>query len=128
MVKDLINLQPIKFLNGGVVMKAVAFALNYLLADYFQLDPSRVYIFVLLVDFLFGYFINRFYVFEVTKDQSHKKTFFNFVIAGLSFRGLNWLIYVGILKFIDVYILIAQLIATVFVLVLKYFVYKKVFS
>lgn len=128
MVKKLLKLEPVKFLNGGVAMKVVAFGLNYLLADYLGYNPEKIYILVLLVDFIMGYFINRFYVFEADKNKSHKQTFTLFVIAGLSFRGLNWLIYVSILKSLEMYILIAQLIATLIVLALKFFVYKKIFK
>ena len=128
MVKKLLKLEPVKFLNGGVAMKAVAFGINYLLADFFGYDPSLVYILVLIIDFFMGYFINRFYVFKSDSEKSHKQVFSKFVIAGVGFRVLNWLIYVGLIKKLEIYILIAQAFATVVVLAMKFFVYKKIFK
>lgn len=127
-MQKLLKLEPVKFLNGGIVMKIVAFGLNYFLADYLAYDPSLVYVLVLVVDFFIGYFINRFYVFKSDTDKSHKQIFTQFMIAGLGFRALNWLIYVGIIKNIDVYILVAQAIATMIVVAMKFFVYKKIFK
>lgn len=127
MVKKIFQLQSVKFLNGGIAMKAVAFGLNYLLADLLGYDPAITYVAVLLVDFLLGYFVNRIYVFETDENKSHKKTFALFLTAGLTFRGINWLLYYGMITYLGLYILTAQLIATLAVLVVKYFVYKKIF-
>lgn len=108
-------------------MKAVSFGVNYLFADFFELNVGFVYAAAMLVDFAMGYFINRFYVFNTDSAKSHKQVMSKFIAAGLSFRALNWLIYMGILKQFEVYILLAQLVATIIVLVMKYFVYRLIF-
>lgn len=125
-LKKFIFSEPIKFLKGGVGMKAVSFLLNYLLADLLQLNVELTYVFVLVVDLIMGYFVNRYFVFK-TEDKGHKEVIKNFLIAGVTFRALNWGIYVLILRQIEMYILIAQFIATAVVLVLKFFVYKRIF-
>ena len=127
--KSILLSQPVKFLKGGVALKVVSFGLNYILADYLGLNKELTYIFVLIADFLLGFAINRYFIFKKTEDsQTNSQVFKKFVIAGLGFRGLNWLIYIGMLKFFELYILIAQLIATIIVLLLKYSVYKKIFK
>ncbi len=128
-IKSILFSQPARFIKGGAALKVVSFGLNYILADYLSLNKELTYIFVLIADFLLGFAINRYFIFKKTEDsQKDSQVFKKFVIAGLSFRGLNWLIYIGILKFFELYILIAQLIATIIVLVLKYSVYKKIFK
>ena len=127
-IKRLLAWEPIKFLNGGVLLKIFSFTLNYILADLLSLNKEMMYIFVLLCDFLVGFLVNRFFVFNNQSTKSHKETFSKFLIAGLGFRAINWLIYVYILKSFELYILMAQAIATTIVLFMKYFVYKKIFN
>lgn len=119
---------PIKFLQGGIALKIVSFGLNYVMADVLGLHKEATYFFILVIDLLFGYLINRYFVFSETQKESNQKVFKQFLIAGLSFRALNWGIYVLIIQKLDFYILTAQFIATAIVLVLKYFIYKKIFK
>ncbi len=128
-IKSILFSQPVKFLKGGAVLKVFSFGLNYILADYLGLNKEFAYVFVLIADFLLGFLINRYFIFKKTeKSEKDLKVFRNFIIAGLGFRGLNWVIYICILKYFELYILVAQLIATLIVLVLKYSVYKKIFK
>lgn len=120
--------QPVKFLNGGVILKIFSFSLNYLLADVFAYHKEISYAFVLLFDLLLGFIINRYFVFSQTQERKNSEAFSMFIIAGLGFRLLNWAIYAIILHFYELYILIAQTIATAIVLILKYFVYKRIFN
>lgn len=108
-------------------MKAVSFALNYIFADLLALNIGFVYAATLLIDFAMGYFINRYYVFETGDKKSHSQVLTRFVIAGLTFRGINWGIYMLLVKHLGLYILIAQAIATGLVLIMKYFVYRIIF-
>jgi len=107
-------------------MKSISFLLNYILADIFQFNPVNSYVSILLIDFILGYFINRYFVFETDPNKKHSKIILQFVVAGGTFRVLNWLIYIALID--HMYILTAQLIATVSVLILKYFVYKIIFT
>lgn len=127
-LKKIIFSEPIKFLKGGVLLKVFSFGLNYILADFLNLNIEITYFFVLVCDFLLGFLINRYFVFTKKQEDSNKKVFGKFIIAGVSFRVLNWLIYVLIIDLYEIYILYAQLFATVFVLFLKFSVYKKIFK
>ena len=113
-----------RFLLGGIGMKAISFGLNYVLVVLLTLPPSPSYIFILCLDFILGYIVNRHFVFQANKSLSYKKTLIQFLITGASFRLMNWLIYMAFLTYMDMYLLLAQLIATAIVLVFKYFIYN----
>jgi putative flippase GtrA len=124
----LLKSKPIKFLKGGVLLKIISFSLNYLLADLLNFNIEFSYFVVLFCDLILGFFINKNLVFDSTTQSREKKVFLKFIIAGVSFRFINWLIYVLILKSLEIYILLAQLIATLIVLLFKYKMYKKIFE
>jgi putative flippase GtrA len=127
-LKTFISSKPIKFLKGGVLLKAFSFLLNYILADLLAISISIAYTIVLVGDFFVGFLINRHFVFSDTKENKSSQVFFKFIIAGLGFRLLNWLLYVQIINKTGMYILYSQLIATMIVLVLKFSIYKKIFK
>lgn len=127
-MKKILASKPVKFLNGGVILKVFSFSLNYLLADLMQLHVEMTYAFVLICDFLLGFVINRYFVFNDSKNRSNKQTFALFAVAGLGFRFINWVLYSLIVNYLGIYILTAQLIATLIVLCMKYFVYKVIFK
>ena len=126
-LKAVLLSQPVKFLKGGVVLKIFSFALNYILVDFVDIKHGFAYFIVLAFDLLLGYIINKYFVFSGS-DKGHRDTFTKFMIAGVGFRGLNWLIYAILVRSFEKYYLAVQLFATVVVLVLKYFVYKKIFK
>ncbi len=127
-LKKILFSKPVKFLKGGVLLKCFSFLLNYILADLFNLPVNATYSFVLICDFFVGFLINRHFVFSDTKENKSSHVFFKFVIAGVGFRVLNWIAYVQIIDKTDMYILYAQLIATIIILVLKFSAYKKIFK
>lgn len=127
-MRKILSSEPIKFFNGGVILKIFSFGLNFILADLLALDLELTYIFVLFCDLILGFFINRYFVFNKTKTRKNSQTLTMFFIAGLGFRAMNYFIYIAILNYFKLYLLIAQLIATLIVLVLKFFVYRKIFN
>ncbi len=127
-MRKILSSEPMKFLNGGVILKIFSFGLNFILADLLALDLEFTYIFVLFCDLILGFVINRYFVFNKTKTRKNSQTLTMFFIAGLSFRAMNYFIYIAILNYFKLYLLIAQLIATLIVLVLKFFVYRKIFN
>lgn len=126
-LKAVLLSQPVKFLKGGVVLKVFSFALNFLLVDIYKVELGLAYFTVLVFDLVLGYLINKYFVFSQS-TKGHNETFKKFILAGIGFRGLNWLIYAILVKFYEKYYLAVQLLATVSVLVMKYFVYKKIFK
>lgn len=126
-LKAVLLSQPVKFLKGGVVLKVFSFALNFLLVDIYKVELGLAYFTVLVFDLVLGYLINKYFVF-LQSTKGHNETFKKFILAGIGFRGLNWLIYAILVKFYEKYYLAVQLLATVSVLVMKYFVYKKIFK
>jgi hypothetical protein len=83
---------------GGVFMKALSFPLNYLFAGVFKFNPSVVYGLVLVFDLLLGYFVNRHFVFKQTQTKQGKTAIVQFLLAGIGFRVLDWIIYLGLLS------------------------------
>lgn len=112
---------------GGVFMKSLSFVFNFIFADFLKFDPSTVYGLVLVFDFLLGYFVNRYYVFNQSRTKSGQRVLIQFILAGVAFRGLDWAIYVNLLSHFKVYILLAQLISTGVVLGSKFFIYRVIF-
>jgi putative flippase GtrA len=127
-LKRILFSKPVKFLKGGVLLKCFSFLLNYILVDLLNFPVNTTYIFVLVSDFFVGFLINRYFVFNDTKKKDSSHVFMKFLIAGIGFRALNWLLYVAIIDKTGMYILYSQFIATVLVLVLKFSVYKKIFK
>ena len=127
-LNKILKSQPVKFLNGGVLLKVFSFSLNFILADWLEFNKELTYAFVLICDLLLGFVINRYLVFNQTKERKNTEAFSMFFVAGLIFRLINWSLYVFILKKFELYILIAQAISTLIVLMMKYFVYKRIFS
>ncbi len=109
-------------------MQIVAFSLNFLLSGLLGLPHRIIYALVMINDFILGYIINRYFVFKKNNPtKSGRRLFIQFVIAGASFRVINWGLYVGIIEKTGAYILLAQLVATGIVLVFKYLIYNKIF-
>lgn len=119
--------QIIRYLNGGVLMKAIAFFINFILNEYFKLNKYIAYIFVLIIDFIIGYFINRKYVFR-SQSNDLKKQFTLFIIAGGLYRLLDWSIYTLLNYYTEIHYIIAQIISTGIVLIFKYLSYKRIFK
>ena len=126
-LKSLLRSKPAKFLKGGIALKVFSFGLNYILVSLVSIQINIAYFVVLLADFLVGYFINRFFVFSETSD-SHKKTFSKFLVAGLSFRALNYFLYSWLITKGENMYLAMQFITTIIILVMKLYVYKKIFK
>lgn len=116
-----------RFLFTGLIIRAIDFALNFLLAEVFELAIRPVYFLVMVVDFSLGYLNSRYVVFK-TKNKSHKDTLTKFLIAGIGFRLLDWLIYVYIVERFNLYISIAQLVSMVFIVIIKFIVLKRIFK
>jgi putative flippase GtrA len=123
-----LKLQPVKFLQGGVFMKAFAFFLNYILVSFIHLEVKTAYGIVLVCDFFLGFFVNRFFVFKKDELSSHKRTLLLFIVTGLIFRVCDGLVYLFLVEKLSFHIVLAQFSSVVFVLSTKYFIYKKVFK
>lgn len=123
-----LKLQPVKFLQGGVVMKAIAFALNYLLVTVCSLEVKVAYAIVLVSDFALGFFVNRYFVFKKDHSQSHHRALILFIITGLFFRLCDGATYLFLVEKLHFNIILAQFLSVVIVLGAKYFIYKKVFK
>ena len=119
---------PLKFLLGGVVLKGFSFGANFILVDFLNIQYDFSYFLALVLDLLVGYLINRYFVFSESNQGFKGKVLFKFFTAGILFRGLNWCLYVFLLKQIELYYLLVQAIATGIVLVFKYVVYKRIFA
>lgn len=116
-----------KFIYSGVFMRGLAFALNYIFADHLDYHHRIVYFLIMILDFFIGYAISRFYVFNQTFEKSHKKVMQQFLIAGISFRVADWLFYVLLVEKMELYILFAQALSMITIMVTKYLIHKKIF-
>jgi len=116
-----------KFILTGLIIRGIGFLLNFIFVELLKYQIRPVYFFVMFVDFWLGYFNSRYVVFK-TKDKSHKKTLTQFLIAGISFRVLDWFIYIAIVERINFNILLSQFISMVVITLLKFIVLKKIFK
>lgn len=116
-----------KFLYSGAVMRGISIVLNYFFAEFLALNIRLVYFFVLTLDFFIGYLFNRFFVFNQSFERSHKSTLVAFLIGGISFRALDWIIYVLLVEKAGFYLVAAQVTSILCIMGLKFLVYRKIF-
>lgn len=128
MIKKFLNQDIVRFLMGGVFMKALSFPLNYLFAGMFKFNPSVVYGLVLVFDLLLGYFVNRHYVFSQTQTKRGKTAMAQFLFAGIGFRLLDWGVYLGLLENFKLHLVAAQCISTGLILSIKFIIYRVIFK
>lgn len=98
----------VKFMLAGLPAFALAVPLNYLLVDRMELSAPWAYFLVLLLQTSVNYLMCRFFVFTVPGGRASASEYLRFMAGILFFRGLDWLVYVVLVKYVGVYYLLAQ--------------------
>ena len=127
--KTWLNHKITRFLMGGVTLSGISFINNYIFVHLLHWPVRPAYLLTLIIDFSIGFLINRFFVFKKSEYQkTNKNMFTEFVVWGLSFRALNWLIYILIVENLGWHTTIAQGSTIAFLLIFKFFVFNRIFK
>lgn len=115
-----------RFLYTGVFMRGLAIIINFIFADYLSYNHRVVYLFILINDFFIGYTLNRYFVYKA--KNSHKEVMLKFLLTGLVFRALDWVLYIVLVEKFELYLIFSQLISIITIMGMKYFTFKWVFK
>lgn len=97
----------IKFLAIGLPAFVLAVPLNYVLVEFAQLDKLLAYALVLCFQVSLNFVMCRLFVFENKVETGLLAQFVKFFTGIISFRVLDWLLYVALVK-AGVYYLLVQ--------------------
>lgn len=133
---DKIKIKVLRFILSGVFMRVISFTTTYLFIKKMSLTEKDAYLFALVIDFVIGFFINKYYVYQ-TELKNHF-LFLKFVFVGVVLRAMNYYVYVLALiivpdiNFYGLFILkdyfSAQVISVGLVMIFKFFAYEFVFE
>ena len=117
----------LRFSAFGLVVVAWSFGLNILLNEWFHLYPPAAYAIVVASQFVIGFLLNRYCVFD-GRRAPFLAQFLKYVSALALLRGLDWAFYTVEVEFLAIPYLCAQAANTVLIFLAKFFIYKRVFK
>lgn len=125
----------IRFLLSGVFMRIATFVVNWILIEDLLMDKKESYVIVLILDFVLGFFINKYYVYRSKFED--KLLFIKFLITGATLRILSYYIYsitlflfknIELMGFVITDYFIAQTASVLLIIVFKFFIYEYIFE
>jgi putative flippase GtrA len=118
----------LRFGVAGVAMIVWAFALNILLNEKTTLQPTVSYVFVVVSQLIIGFVLNRLWVFRTKKPGSAKSQLTQYVFVNSGLKVADWSAYSAMVTLLGLHYLIAQLISTGFISIVKFFIFDRIFS
>ena len=125
------RLKSFRFILVGSLLASNAYILNITLVEIFHMDKSFAYALVLASEMILGLLANRYLVFDRSVASLPRVTA-KYFFASIVIRGTNWTLYTLLNTFVfehrEGYYLVSQSICILLFLLLKYFVFKKIFE
>lgn len=102
-------------------------ALTFCLVEFLGVAPGPAYAISLVAIFLSNFHLVRYWVYpERVADRSWGQQFAPFLVASLVFRGSEWLAYLILIDWLEVFYLLAVVVVQVTFFIAKYFLYDRV--
>ncbi len=115
-----------KFLSSGLPSFLLAVPLNILLVEIVKLDKTLSYSIVILIQITINFFILKKFAFDKNNSIPTLKQFLLFLGGIFFFRAIDVGVFTLMVKYFNIYYIIAQIINVLFFSIVKYLYSKKI--